>query len=214
VTDVPPQPPYGTPPPPEGAGDPPPPYAPPPPPPPPPPGYTPPPPGYTPPPPGYGAAPSAQPPAWTGPPLADWATRVLAALIDIGIYVVALIGIAILSAILGAISGTLGAVIFVLGYTVVALGYQVLLGYWVGLTGQTIGKRTIGIRVVRMEDGQLLGPGPGIGRQLLHILDGFCFIGYLFPLWDPLRQTFADKIMKTVAIVVPKQPFSLNPPTP
>jgi hypothetical protein len=25
-----------------------------------------------------------------------------------------------------------------------------------------------------------------------------CFVGYLFPLWDPKRQTIADKIMTTV----------------
>lgn len=31
-----------------------------------------------------------------------------------------------------------------------------------------------------------------------------CNIGYLFPLWDPKRQTIADKIMKTVVINAPK----------
>ena len=27
-------------------------------------------------------------------------------------------------------------------------------------------------------------------------------IGYLWPLWDPMRQTFADKLMKTVVIKI------------
>ena len=198
MSDVPPQPP-------EGAGSPP---APPPPPPPPPYGE---PGGYS-PPPSYGVPPTPSATAWNGPPLADWATRVVAALIDGGLGLAGFIGIAIVALILGRIAGALGAFVFVIGYLAL-FGYSYLaLGYWVGLAGQTIGKRTMGIRIVKMDDGGLLGPGAGIGRQFLHIVDGFCFIGYLFPLWDPLRQTFADKIIRTVAISVPKQPFSLTPP--
>jgi hypothetical protein len=35
----------------------------------------------------------------------------------------------------------------------------------------------------------------------------------LFPLWDKDKQTLADKIMKSYVIVVPKQPFSITPPS-
>ena len=38
-------------------------------------------------------------------------------------------------------------------------------------------------------------------RSLAHIVDGFCYIGYLWPIWDAKNQTFADKIMSTVVIV-------------
>ena len=38
-------------------------------------------------------------------------------------------------------------------------------------------------------------------RQLLHIVDSICYIGYLWPLWDRKRQTFADKILKTVVLI-------------
>ncbi len=42
-------------------------------------------------------------------------------------------------------------------------------------------------------------------RAILHILDALpCLIGYLWPLWDSKRQTFADKIMGTVVIDQPK----------
>ena len=35
-----------------------------------------------------------------------------------------------------------------------------------------------------------------IVRQLAHIVDGiFCYVGYLWPLWDGKRPTLADKIM-------------------
>lgn len=233
MSDVPPQPPEDAggppPPPPPSYGEAPPPPPPPaapsygaPPPPPPPPAYDygaaapppPPPPSYS----SYGTGPAAAGPtpssvAWTGPPLADWATRVVAALIDVGLGLGGLVVVLIVGAILGQIAGVLGALIWALGYIALFAYSYLALGYWVGLTGQTIGKRTMGIRIVKMDDGGLLGPAGGIGRQFLHIIDGFCFIGYLFPLWDPLKQTFADKIIRTVAITVPKQPFSLTLPS-
>jgi uncharacterized RDD family membrane protein YckC len=136
----------------------------------------------------------------------------VASLIDVGLGLAGFVAIAIVAIILGQIAGALGAFVFVIGYLALFAYSYLALGYWVGLTGQTIGKRTMGIKIVKMDDGQLLGPGAGIGRQFLHIVDGICFIGYLFPLWDPLRQTFADKIIRTVAIIVPKEPFSFSLP--
>ena len=36
-------------------------------------------------------------------------------------------------------------------------------------------------------------------RTIAHIVDSIiCYIGWLFPLWDPKRQTIADKLVKTV----------------
>ena len=40
-------------------------------------------------------------------------------------------------------------------------------------------------------------------RDLAHLLEGICFVGDLFPLWDQRRQTFADKIMTTVVTTDP-----------
>jgi len=48
------------------------------------------------------------------------------------------------------------------------------------------------------------GTGRPIGgmafvRDLTHILDSLaCYLGWLWPLWDAKRQTFADKLIKTV----------------
>jgi uncharacterized RDD family membrane protein YckC len=138
---------------------------------------------------------------------------VLAALIDAAFAVVAWIGILIVGLILGAISSALGLLIFVLGYLAL-LGYNVWLGYLNGQLGQTIGKRTIGIKVVSVRDGQVIGGGQGVVRWIAHLIDSLpCGLGYLFPLWDPMRQTFADKVMSTVVIVVPAQPFSLTLPS-
>jgi uncharacterized RDD family membrane protein YckC len=73
--------------------------------------------------------------------------------------------------------------------------------YRQGTTGQTIGKRVVGIRVIREADGQYTGFGMAFVRGLAHILDGLpCYIGFLWPLWDEKRQTFADKVCHTVVL--------------
>ena len=72
-----------------------------------------------------------------------------------------------------------------------------------GSTGATIGKSVLAIRLVNA-DGQPIGPGWAILRQLLHFLDGLpciCLpLGYLWPIWDSQKQTFADKIMGSYVI--------------
>ena len=75
-----------------------------------------------------------------------------------------------------------------------------------GRTGRTIGKGIVDIKLIAEATGQPIGAGRAFVRQLCHILDAFCYIGYLWPLWDPKRQTFADKIMSTVVINEPKAP--------
>jgi uncharacterized RDD family membrane protein YckC len=45
-----------------------------------------------------------------------------------------------------------------------------------------------------------IGPGNACIRDLVHLLDALTVAGYLWPLWDDRRQTFADKIMKTIVV--------------
>ena len=45
-----------------------------------------------------------------------------------------------------------------------------------------------------------IGFGLSVVRYFAHFLDAICYIGYLWPLWDDKRQTFADKIMTTVCL--------------
>jgi uncharacterized RDD family membrane protein YckC len=74
-----------------------------------------------------------------------------------------------------------------------------------GGTGYSIGKGAMGIRLIGERTGQPIGAGMAFVRQLAHVIDSLpCDIGYLWPLWDPKRQTFADKIMSTVVIEQPK----------
>lgn len=72
-----------------------------------------------------------------------------------------------------------------------------------GNTGQTIGKKQMKIKLLREQDGQVVGSGLSIGRYFVHVLDSLpLYLGYLWPLWDDKRQTFADKILHTVVIKV------------
>jgi uncharacterized RDD family membrane protein YckC len=73
-----------------------------------------------------------------------------------------------------------------------------------GRTGYTIGKGVLGIKLIGEQTGQPIGAGMAFVRQLAHILDSICLLGYLWPLWDPKRQTFADKIIKSVVIDQPQ----------
>jgi uncharacterized RDD family membrane protein YckC len=131
---------------------------------------------------------------------AEWPQRVLASLIDAAIVIAGYIVIIIVAAILGKIAGALGALVLILGYLAMlafAVWNQILVQ---GNTGQSIGKKQIGIKLISEQTGQPLGPLMTFVRQIAHFLDGICFIGYLWPLWDPKKQTFADKIMTSIVI--------------
>lgn len=154
----------------------------------------------------FGGAPG-QPP-FGGPPgpqqgLASWGQRVGAYLIDMAPpYVIILIGYAVM---LGSI--TAGSILVGIG-GMVALGWSIY-NRWIqgGNTGQSLGKRVVGIRLLGEQTGQPIGAGMAFVRDLAHFLDGAaCYIGFLWPLWDEKRQTFSDKIISTVVIQSPAGP--------
>ncbi|MFI1098267.1 RDD family protein [Streptomyces sp. NPDC020917] len=94
-----------------------------------------------------------------------------------------------------------GSVVLMLIGGVLMLAATLFLCYREGTTGQTPGKRIVGIRVLRERDGSAMGFGLAFGRRLLHVLDSLpCCLGYLWPLWDSKKQTFADKCVSTVVI--------------
>jgi uncharacterized RDD family membrane protein YckC len=135
--------------------------------------------------PGYGAAP-ANPAAY-----ADWGKRVYSALIDaVGPFLVA--------GIFYAINRPLGSLVWL-----AALAWSLYNAYQGGQTGQSYGKRIAGTRLISEVTGTPIGGGLGIGRYFLHIVDSIpCYLGYLWPIWDGKRQTFADKLIKTVVVPV------------
>lgn len=66
--------------------------------------------------------------------------------------------------------------------------------------GVTPGKLVIGIAVVRDDDARPIGLVRTTVRSFAHILDSILLIGYLRPLWNAQRKTFADSIMATVVL--------------
>lgn len=172
------------------------------------------------PPPGYPASPgygTSPPPVGYALPLrtdyASWGKRVGAMLID---QIPSYIGLIIFyvgygvwlfrfstSASTGTpdIGGGLPPMIIGSAIMLVSLGWTIYNRWLVaGRTGQSLGKRVTKIRLVSELTDAPIGPMNAFLRDLVHILDGMAYVGYLWPLWDDKRQTFADKIMRTVVV--------------
>jgi uncharacterized RDD family membrane protein YckC len=97
-------------------------------------------------------------------------------------------------------------------YLLVIVLFVLNSGVLQGLTGQSIGKKVLGMQVVRGiidpdRDKLIVRPGwPwGVARLALHVVDAFpCYIGFLAPLWTWRRQTFADMIANTAVLKEPE----------
>lgn len=71
-------------------------------------------------------------------------------------------------------------------------------------TGQTVGKKVMGIKVVDAVTGQTPTVGKFLLRDILgKIISAFTFtIGYLMVIWDSKKQALHDKVAGTVVIKV------------
>jgi uncharacterized RDD family membrane protein YckC len=76
--------------------------------------------------------------------------------------------------------------------------------YFHGKTGQTIGKRALGIRVVHAERRDPIGYGPAFGRYaMVFVFSIFTIpllLDYLFPLWDSRNQSLHDKVVSSIVV--------------
>lgn len=79
------------------------------------------------------------------------------------------------------------------------------------ITGWSVGRRVFAIAVVE-RDGSPVGPWRLLLRDAAHLLDTLpVFLGWLLPLLDPRRRTFADIVARTEVREVPAG--SLTPPS-
>jgi uncharacterized RDD family membrane protein YckC len=80
------------------------------------------------------------------------------------------------------------------------VGYAVWnVGLRQGRSGFSVGKSLLGIRVLDATTLQPIGVWRSVLRQLTHVVDVVPLgVGFLWPLWDRRRQTFADKLSSTV----------------
>jgi uncharacterized RDD family membrane protein YckC len=148
----------------------------------------------------YGSAPygTGQPPGM--PPYAGWGQRVGAWLID---NIVAAIGISLAEAAYYDWGNGARAAAWVV--LVVGVAWSLYNAYQAGQTGQSTGKRTVGIRLARYADGQVVGPAFAFLRLFMNVVFWvICFIpgllNYLWPLWDQKSQTWSDKIASSVVV--------------
>jgi len=76
-------------------------------------------------------------------------------------------------------------------------------------SGQTVGKRALGIRVIDFSAGDAIGFGRAALRTLGRFVSQFiCYLGYLWMLWDREKQTWHDKI--ATSVVVPTQYYPVD----
>jgi uncharacterized RDD family membrane protein YckC len=155
---------------------------------------------------------------------ARWWTRAWAALIDIVLFLAALVVPAVIVVVGIALcwdepsdelvaDGT-GILLIVVG-GLLGLGAFVwggwLFGYRQGVTGTTPGKRRLGIRLVDVDTGEPPGGAKGVGRWLVPGLVGGVqgvgnvvqLVDYLWPLWDDRNQRLIDKVLRTRVVVEP-----------
>ena len=90
-----------------------------------------------------------------------------------------------------------------------ACGFALAVGIWNRIfrearTGQSLGRQITGTRLVDLTTREPIGLGKVLLRGLCHILDNLpciCLpLGFVWPLWDQRRQTFADKIVGSIVI--------------
>jgi uncharacterized RDD family membrane protein YckC len=76
-----------------------------------------------------------------------------------------------------------------------------------GPTGQTPGKRALGIRVVSFDSGGPIGYGRAFVRFIGRYVSGLViYIGYLWMLWDKEKQCWHDKFASDVVVPVSDYP--------
>ncbi len=136
--------------------------------------------------------------AYGGPRAGFW-RRFAAALID-GIIV-------------GIVSGVLEAALHSVGYVLAVVLGVAYYGWLEGsASGQTVGKRGMGIRVYDLRSGGPIGPGRAIGRYFARILSAIpLFVGYFWMLWDAEKQTWHDKLVGSVVVPVSAYPVESWP---
>ena len=74
-----------------------------------------------------------------------------------------------------------------------------------GRTGQSVGKKVIGLKLIDDKTGQPIGAGMCFLRELVSsIVNQVIYLSYLWMLWDADKQTLADKAVHSTVVVLPK----------
>jgi uncharacterized RDD family membrane protein YckC len=159
-------------------------------------------------------------------PVASFGDRVLALLIDVAISFAAflpmLIGIPFLVA--GAPDqtgydefgyqeyGDADGTLLTIGVVLMVLGVLFAIGvnlwnrvFRMGRTGQSLGKKAIGLMLLDARTGRPIGAGMCFLRELVSgLVNQVVYLSYLWMLWDEDKQTVADKAVHSSVVKVAK----------
>ena len=73
--------------------------------------------------------------------------------------------------------------------------------YWIGTGGGSPLRRRLGVLVLDQYDGSFIGFRRGMVRVMMSWVSGVCLLlGYFWMLWDPNKQTWHDKVAKSVVV--------------
>lgn len=98
-----------------------------------------------------------------------------------------------------AVPSTASLQLLVLAAAVLLVTWAVNRGVLQG-RGRSLGKRVVHTVLIDVGTGRPVGTARALLRDIAHLLDAPFWIGYLWPLWDAQRQTFADKLTGTVVV--------------
>lgn len=132
--------------------------------------------------------------------LAGLGSRVAAALLDLVLQVLAILTLAFL----GGLFGDAGVVLVSVGGFLVMLGYPVLAEAFAG--GQTVGKRALGLAVVRLDGAPVTFLGASI-RNVLRVIDvlpGTYLVGAVAIFVSPRNQRVGDIAAGTLVVQRPR----------
>jgi uncharacterized RDD family membrane protein YckC len=140
--------------------------------------------------------------------MAEWWQRLLAFALDMAIL--ALPNVIIVSAIAGSALSTsvTDPTVTPRIWEAIGVAFVVSLGYFSfldgGRTGQTLGKKAVGVAVRDVNTGGPVGAGRALVRRFFFFATYFGLILFvlnaLSPLWDPRRRAWHDKIARTCVI--------------
>ena len=104
----------------------------------------------------------------------------------------------------GGLAATGGILIFV--GLLLMIGIQIWNRIFrMGRTGQSVGKKMLGLKLVNEQNGQPIGAMQSFLRELVGgLINQVVYLSYLWMLWDDNKQTLADKVVHSTVIEVPK----------
>jgi uncharacterized RDD family membrane protein YckC len=109
-------------------------------------------------------------------------------------------------------TGEIDPAVATIGILLIVAGGLVSIGitiwnriFKMGRTGQSVGKKVIGLYLLDDKSGQPIGAGMSFLRELVQsLVNQIIYLGWLWMLWDADKQTLGDKAVHSSVVVLPK----------